>query len=302
MTCTEFVHKFSTINISTHQKAAHEMGKGVKKYLERMNGNSRDSATLFMRPCQNAHHGCCTYQHASVSRLNMHRITCKFVDETYQARALHSKNNPISCPRTAKEVEDGEYNPAKEDVENVTAEHLNQEFKDGDSNAAEKRRFWLEQLESWDEETPFDSPHVQALTSLINYVVNHAQNKRIMVISQFLKYLDMVAAALSRRYNIKPLRFDGTVPQLKRGRIQEYEYAKSNARRMLMTAEWWNYSAEFQAIRRLWRQGQMDKVLVVKFRMENSAIDAEISRREDSYPDYSAIQRGQPDAVRCGSA
>lgn len=155
---------------------------------------------------------------------------------------------------------------------------------------------WLEELEEW---TPYmydESPHVQALAGFLACMVKECPGSKLVVVSQYLEYLDIVDKLMLERYKAKCLRYDRTVPQRQRLDVQKAFAKPDSSIPLLITAgassvglnltagkvvvlveEWWNYSTEAQTISRCWRQGAEDDVNVVKFHMESSAIDAEIS-------------------------
>lgn len=194
------------------------------------------------------------------------------------------------------QIEDGDWNPDADDMCNITAETLNQQYAEEETSAAKKRIVWLEKLDACTDEELFDSIHLCTVVSLIHGIIAKS-SQRIVVFSQYLRYLDLVALALRRKPGIDALRFDGTVPQSKRGEVQKQFAADGNTRPLLITAgaggvglnltsgtvmvqteEWWNANTVRQAICRLHRQRQTEEVIVVKFHINNSAIDREISR------------------------
>ncbi|KAL6704747.1 hypothetical protein ACN47E_007668 [Coniothyrium glycines] len=128
-------------------------------------------------------------------------------------------------------------------------------------------------------------------------MVQTSPTEKIVVFSQYLKYLDIVDLVMRRKFQIECLRYDGTVPQTKRIEVQKDFANLRVAKPLLITAgagsvglnlttgkivvlveEWWNHSVQAQAISRCHRQGAQGEVLVMKFHVGNSAIDAEISR------------------------
>lgn len=203
-------------------------------------------------------------------------------------------------PRLLPETSDGEdedFHIDNEDLMNTTAEILNDKFRKEDPKASEKRRRWLADLHEWTDEMLFDSPHVQHMVDLIQFMVRSYPEEKIVIMSQYLKYLDVIAVALDRRYNISCLRYDGTVSQAHRITVQEKFADKSKGRPLLITVgagsvglnltsgrivilaeQWWNASVEAQSISRVWRQGATEIVTVIKFHVVNSAIDQEIAR------------------------
>jgi SNF2 family DNA or RNA helicase len=155
---------------------------------------------------------------------------------------------------------------------------------------------WLEEIDGWTDEELFDSVHLNTVVEFIHDVIEKSQ-QRIVVFSNYLRYLDLIALALRRKFKIQALRFDGTIPQAKRGEVQRHFATEGNTKPILITAgaggvglnltsglvmiqteEWCNTNAVAQAICRLHSQLQEKEVVVVKFHIPNSAIDGQISR------------------------
>jgi SNF2 family DNA or RNA helicase len=128
-------------------------------------------------------------------------------------------------------------------------------------------------------------------------MVKNNPEQKIVVFSQYLRYLDIVYHAIKKRYGIECLRFDGQVPQKRRPEIQRQFKEAKTSRSLLMTAgtvslgldltpantviqceEWWSISAEVHTICRVWCQGQEDDVHWVKFFNKTSAIEQEIAQ------------------------
>lgn len=119
--------------------------------------------------------------------------------------------------------------------------------------------------------------------------------QKILVFSQYLKFLDIIAEALRRVHGVEALRFDGKVNHTQRVKVQE-DFKTADAKvPLLMTAAagayglnvtaasiilqcevWWNVNVEWQAICRVWRQLQENAVLAIVLFASNSAIDYEI--------------------------
>lgn len=204
-------------------------------------------------------------------------------------------------PRLVPEDKKDDFQPDQEDIANSTADELNHKYTAEDPNAAEKRRNWLVELNEWTPDVFDESPHVIALTGFLAYMVDKCPESKLVVMSQYLKYLDIVDLLMLKRYKVKCLRYDGTVGQAQRVLVQKEFSRVDMPRPLLMTAgagsvglnltsgkvvvlaeEWWNYSTEAQAIFRCWRQGAVGEVNVVKFHVKNSAMDAEITRVRQS--------------------
>jgi len=122
-------------------------------------------------------------------------------------------------------------------------------------------------------------------------------NQKILVFSQYLKFLDIIDEAMMRVFNVKCLRFDGTVSHHQRAKVQQdfkdsdpkvpllmtvgsgaYGLNVAHASIVIQCEIWWNLSVEWQAICRAHRQGQTSEVLAIQLFASNSAIDHEYLR------------------------
>lgn len=145
------------------------------------------------------------------------------------------------------------------------------------------------------------SGHVTRMVQLVAGMVTNQPGNKIVLVSQSLKYSDLVAKALHDKHRIICIRFDGTVNQAKRRKAQEDLADPTKASLLLMTAgaggvglnltsgktviieeEWWNNSVEKQTISRCHRQGAAEEVTVIKWWVENSMIDGEVTRVRES--------------------
>lgn len=188
---------------------------------------------------------------------------------------------------------DETYDPTQ-DITNVTAEELNNKF--GNTLPKEDPRAkWIKELQSWSKERILESTHLTAVVDLVHHI-SVVLSQRVVVFSQYLRYLDLVDIGLRDR-GIVAFRYDGTVSTSHRVKIQDTFQSPNNSRPILMTVgaggiglnltaakililceELWNENAIAQVIARLHRQGQEEEVLAIKFAVTNSAIDLEIVR------------------------
>jgi ERCC4-related helicase len=123
-----------------------------------------------------------------------------------QMYTLHS----LLVPK--KKLVETNFTPNKEDFQNITAEELNKRRSKKDLAAGERRRKWLDELKKWTEDQLLDSLHLRALTSVIARLVKTEPARKIVVFSQYLRYLNIVFVAMKRLYGITCLRFNGKVP------------------------------------------------------------------------------------------
>jgi SNF2 family DNA or RNA helicase len=149
---------------------------------------------------------------------------------------------------------------------------------------------WLQSLQTVDLVT--GSARVQQFCHLYQWVRNKYPEEKILVFSCYLKYLDIIAAALRQEFEIEALRYDGTVKSKKRETVKDAFRAANAEIPLLVTAGtggvglnlteasiiiqteiWWNHNAELQVYARCHRQGQTRQVKVFRLFGENSAID-----------------------------
>lgn len=199
-------------------------------------------------------------------------------------------------PRLLVESEGKDFEPDDEDIANTTADQRGNEHASEDPSEAAKRGEWLEELQDWTDDMIYESPQVTRMVELVDVLVTHHPEEKIVLVSQYLKYLDILNLALKRR-GVECLRFDGTQSHAKRkGTMKVFEEAGvgkpllitvgagsvglnlQSGRVVIIAEEWWNDNVVKQVISRCWRQGASGIVKVIKFHVANSAIDAEISR------------------------
>ena len=169
------------------------------------------------------------------------------------------------------------------------------EAEDQEARNGEARLLWLQKVEDHDQLVS-SSMRLLSIVSTINQVHEAKPKAKIVVFSQYLKFLDILDVALRRDVGIKTIRFDGTVhPQTRRRRLEEFAEEKEGVA-LLITAgaggvglnitevsvvliceEWWNGNAERQCICQVWRQGRDGGTSVINFHGTNSAICGVIS-------------------------
>ncbi|TAQ90574.1 hypothetical protein B7494_g1099 [Chlorociboria aeruginascens] len=130
---------------------------------------------------------------------------------------------------------------------------------------------------------------------LYHQIRRQRPDEKILVFSQYLKFLDLTDETIKRKYNVQSLRFESTVTQVRRVQVQNDFEAAHPSVHLLMTAGagefglnitaasvviqcelWWNESNELQAICRAHRKKQTRDVLAVQLFGSNSDIDWEI--------------------------
>jgi SNF2 family DNA or RNA helicase len=63
------------------------------------------------------------------------------------------------------------------------------------------------------------SPRPEKFLEVYKKMRKESPMEKIVIFSQYLRHLDIVSEALSRRYDITALRYDGTVPPSKREKV-----------------------------------------------------------------------------------
>ena len=117
-------------------------------------------------------------------------------------------------------------------------------------------------------------------------------DEKIAIFSIYLKFLDIIAAALLKVHGIEALRYDGTMNAHRRVMSQTAFHEASpdipllittgaggvglnitDASIVIQTEPWWNHNTERQAYARVFRQGQQKKVKIYRMMASNSSID-----------------------------
>jgi DNA repair protein RAD5 len=129
--------------------------------------------------------------------------------------------------------------------------------------------------------------------SLLTHLLSLPRNTKSVVFSQFTSFLDLISPQLTR-HNIYHLRFDGTMSQkIRTGVLRTFNAENASdpsaprvlllslraggvglnltaANRVFMMDPWWSFAVEAQAIDRVHRMGQTQKVEVIRFVVKES--------------------------------
>ncbi|KAG5979378.1 DNA helicase rad5 [Claviceps digitariae] len=151
------------------------------------------------------------------------------------------------------------------------------------SSSTSKPRISLQRLGVND-----SSAKVAALMSEIRALRKQHPHIKSVVFSQFTSFLSLIEPALTRA-NVHYLRLDGTMPQKARAAVlDKFTERKgftillislraggvglnlTSAGRVFMMDPWWSFAIEAQAIDRVHRLGQEDKVVVKRFIVKES--------------------------------
>jgi len=176
---------------------------------------------------------------------------------------------------------------------------------DKETEGGEARDTWLQRVHDR-EHLVKESNRLCQFLRVYKQLRKSNPNQKILVFSQYLKFLDIIDEAMQRVFDVKCLRFDGTVSHHQRAKVQQDFVDSDPSVPLLMTVGsgayglnvatasiiiqceiWWNLSVEWQAICRAHRQGQTSEVLAIQLFALNSAIDHE----------YLRVQRAKHDIV-----
>jgi SNF2 family DNA or RNA helicase len=167
---------------------------------------------------------------------------------------------------------------------------------DKETKGGLERDLWLQKLRDCSlDELVGNSDRLRQFILVYKQLRATNPSQKILVFSQFLKFLDIIAEGLKRIFNVNALRYDGKVDQAQRPKVEQ-EFKRCNPSvPLLMTAGagalglnvtaasiviqceiWWNLNNEWQAIRRVWRQLQELQVLCIQLFASNSPIDLEM--------------------------
>lgn len=128
------------------------------------------------------------------------------------------------------------------------------------------------------------------IAALCRHLVAQARTTKSVVFSQFTSFLDLIGPQLAR-HNLTYLRFDGTMSQKVRAQtLRAFTSEEADSPRVLLLSlraggvglnltaasrcymmdPWWSFAVEAQAIDRVHRMGQTQKVEVVRFIVKDS--------------------------------
>ena len=126
-----------------------------------------------------------------------------------------------------------------------------------------------------------ESKRTAKFFNLLQALLQKHTNQKIVVFSMFLSYLDVLDKCIRDLTTLTPYRFDGSLEEISRSRIQrefnDHEGTTimlitagargvglnlQSASIMIQTEVWWDVSNEWQAIARIYRQGQTERVHV----------------------------------------
>ncbi|KAJ9613772.1 DNA helicase rad5 [Knufia peltigerae] len=141
------------------------------------------------------------------------------------------------------------------------------------------------------------------IAALLNHLSKQPKGTKSVVFSQFTSFLDLIAPQLSK-HGFEHLRFDGTMSQKVRAQVIRAFNAENAsdpkaprvlllslraggvglnltaASRCYMMDPWWSFAVEAQAIDRVHRMGQTQKVEVVRF-VTKESIEGRMLRVQD---------------------
>ncbi|CAN9171613.1 unnamed protein product [Alternaria alternata] len=165
----------------------------------------------------------------------------------------------------------------------------------GDNSEMERdsRKKWLDHIAS-NPEVVFESARLMRVLDLYEQLRRDYPDRKIVISSQYLKFLDMVKSGLRQKHGIDSFEYNGVIADAVRQRNLEtfrdsgtscsqplYLSGKAGgeginipeASILIQTEVWWNRNAELQLYSRLLRQGQPHKVIVIRLQGRGLSID-----------------------------
>ncbi|KAL8796628.1 MAG: hypothetical protein Q9195_001018 [Heterodermia aff. obscurata] len=236
---------------------------------------------------------------SSVSGPRKRQLLAKFVTED-------DHGNPSSEGEPSMEdnsAEDLEFDPDKESLSEDDDFDVEEDEEEEGAGKKEKDQLWIRQVQNMSDEQLF-SPRVEAVCAVYKTWIKKDPNERVVILSKFKKFLDIVAEAVKRRFRKESLRFDGSKSMDERHMILEsfrnmpggplLITPKSGgaglniefASKLIQCEIWWVHNDELQAYGRLYRSGQEFCVEAVVLEAIDSAIDEVIKVARDSKTEF----------------
>lgn len=131
-----------------------------------------------------------------------------------QLRSLH--------PLLGTEIGDVDYDPQDHEV--------------ADDADPATRTTWLRSVET-DATLCHSSSRLKSTLALYAYIIKEKPGEKIIIFFQYLKFLDILSESLRRCFDVRSLRYDGTVSPAKRMAIKEQFRNSERKEPLLITAE-----------------------------------------------------------------
>ncbi|RYN39619.1 hypothetical protein AA0112_g3578 [Alternaria arborescens] len=165
----------------------------------------------------------------------------------------------------------------------------------GDNSELERdsRKRWLNHIAS-DPEVVFKSARLTRVLDLYEQLRRDHPDRKIVISSQYLRFLDMIKSGLRQVHGIDGFEYNGVIADAVRQKNLEtfrdsstscsqplYLSGKAGgeginipeASILIQTEVWWNRNAELQLYSRLLRQGQQHKVIIIRLQGRDLSID-----------------------------
>lgn len=215
--------------------------------------------------------------------------------------------HPAMVPPKKKKKKDAEYGDEDEDDEEdelaMPSEEMDAIYDyvdDKENNSHEKRRLWLEKVADMNMTDLYHgSNRLSQFVKTWKKIRQQYPDRKVVVFSSFLKFLDLVAAAIKQEAGIFALHYDGSVAQGHRPKVQkDFEEGPPDvpllltsgaggfglnitcASVVIQTEIWWNANVEAQARARVHRQKQTEEVLYLQLFALNSDIDCFMAKAQ----------------------
>jgi SNF2 family DNA or RNA helicase len=217
------------------------------------------------------------------------------VDDDPDDKDFIAESSSDSEGEDEDETEDHDSNPPtgpsdlnQSDMDAVH-EHLS-----GDRSEAEvsSRKLWLHHLEQ-NPKIVFESARMTRVLRVYAQLRKKYPTRKIVIASQYLKFLDMVKSAMRQKFDVQGLEYNGVitsslrernltsfkdhadtaVPLILSGKAGGEGINIPQASIMIQCEVWWNRNAENQLYSRMLRPGQQYEVIIVRLEGGGCSID-----------------------------
>ncbi len=227
-------------------------------------------------------------------------------EELESDEALGASGDEYQPPKNRRAEEKGlaENDGARRDKNNSTSSHAaivqadmdavhTRQANDNSEAETSSRKLWLQHLEA-NRQLVFESARVRHVVELYAQLRQEHPTRKIVISSQYLRFLDMVKTAVQLKFGIEGFDYNGVIADaLRQKNLETFRSWDTSASKplylsgkaggeglnipeasiLIQTEVWWNRNAELQLYSRLLRPGQKDIVIVIRVEAISCSID-----------------------------